>query len=85
MITDEQYKENGFKSQGFWNNRSYYEKNGFKIVEHNGNTSRCDDKHWSGYGDYMNTIEELCEGYNKWAKDRIEQLEKELNQLKNSL
>lgn len=85
MVTEEQLEENGFEYQDDWNNRSYYNKNGFEIVEHNGDIMRCDDEHWSGYGENMNTIEELCKAYNEWANSRITQHEKELEILKKSI
>ena len=36
MITFAELKENGFVEDGEWNNRFYFTKNGFDIVEHYG-------------------------------------------------
>lgn len=47
MITFAELKENGFVEDGEWNNRFYFTKNGFDIVEHYG-VSRYDDDHLSG-------------------------------------
>ena len=36
MISIKELKENGFRKVGAWNNRMYFTKNGFDIVEHIG-------------------------------------------------
>ncbi len=41
MITEEELKGNGFVHTDDWNNRSYYKKGDFEIVEHNGKIYRC--------------------------------------------
>ena len=74
MITFAELKENGFVEDGEWNNRFYFTKNGFDIVEHYG-VSRWDDQNLSGYGKTFETIEELNEAYRKWAEKRIKKYE----------
>ena len=75
MITFAELKENGFVEDFEWNNRTYFTKNGFDIVEHFG-VSRYDEEHLSGYGENFETIEELNEAYREWAKNCIEEFEK---------
>ena len=87
MITFAELKENGFVEDGEWNNRFYFTKNGFDIVEHYG-VSRCDDQNLSGYGKTFETIEELNEAYRKWAEKRIKKYEEygeQIRILKDSL
>jgi hypothetical protein len=74
MITFEELKENGFVEDGEWNNRFYYTKNGFNIVEHFG-ISRYNSNNLSGYGKQFKTIEELNEAYRKWVEKRIKKYE----------
>lgn len=74
MITIEELKENGFIEDGEWNNRFYYTKNGFGIVEHFG-ISRWNKDNLSGYGKEFKTIEELNEAYREWAEKRIKKYE----------
>ena len=75
MITFAELKENGYVKDFEWNNRVYFTKNGFNIVEHFG-ISRYDDNHLSGYGKIFETIEELNEAYREWAKNFIDEYEK---------
>ena len=75
MITFAELKKNGFVEDGEWNNRFYFTKNGFNIVEHFG-VSRYDEDHLSGYGEDFKTIEELNEAYREWATKCIEEYEK---------
>ena len=75
MITFAELKENGFVKDFEWNNRYYFTKNGFDIVEHFG-VSRYDEHHRSGYGKKFETIEELNEAYREWAKNCIDEYEK---------
>ena len=75
MITFAELKENGYVKDFEWNNRVYFTKNGFNIVEHFG-ISRYDDDHLSGYGKNFKTIEELNEAYREWAKNFIDEYEK---------
>ena len=75
MITLAELKENGYVKDFEWNNRVYFTKNGFNIVEHFG-ISRYDDDHLSGYGETFETIEELNEAYREWAKKFIDEYEK---------
>ena len=84
MITFAELKENGFIEDGEWNNRFYFTKNGFDIVEHYG-VSRYDDDHLSGYGEDFKTIEELNEAYRKWAENLIKKYEERIKILKESL
>ena len=74
MITFEELKENGFVKDFEWNNRIYFTKNGFDIVEHYG-VSRYNEQNRSGYGKQFETIEELNEAYRKWAENRIKKYE----------
>jgi hypothetical protein len=74
MITYEELKENGFVEDGEWNNRFYFTKNGFDIVEHCG-IRRWNKQNLSGYGKNFETIEDLNEAYRKWAEKRIEKYE----------
>jgi hypothetical protein len=46
-MTAKELQENGFVYAGVWNNRVYYKKKGFEIVEHQG-FYECDDENWSG-------------------------------------
>ena len=80
-----------FKPNGEWNNRMYFEKNGFEIVEHWG-FYRCNRQNPSGYGKKIETIEELNALYEQWAKTKtqsiikqIEKLNKQLERLQNSV
>ena len=75
MITFSELKENGFVKDFEWNNRVYFTKNGFNIVEHFG-ISRYDENHPSGYGKNFETIEELNEAYIEWSKKIIDEYEK---------
>jgi hypothetical protein len=84
MITFEELKENGFVEDGEWNNRFYYTKNGFNIVEHFG-ISRWNKDNLSGYGKEFKTIEELNEAYRKWAEKRIKKYGEQIRILKESL
>lgn len=74
MITFAELKENGFVKDFEWNNRIYFTKNGFDIVEHYG-VSRYNEQNRSGYGKQFETIEELNEAYRKWAENRIKKYE----------
>ena len=74
MITFKELKENGFVKDFEWNNRIYFTKNGFDIVEHYG-VSRYNEQNRSGYGKQFETIEELNEAYRKWAENRIKKYE----------
>lgn len=76
MITFAELKENGFVEDGEWNNRFYFTKNGFDIVEHFG-VSRYDEENLSGYGEEFETIEELNEAYREWVKNRIDEYEEQ--------
>ena len=87
MITFEELKENGFVEDGEWNNRIYFTKNGFDIVEHYG-VSRYNEQNRSGYGKQFETIEELNEAYREWAEKRIKKYEEygeQIRILKDSL
>lgn len=81
MSIEKQLYANGFKRQGFWNNRCYYSKKGFEIVEHCGEIYRYKDGYLSGYGKPMN-IDELNIEYDRWAESRKRYLLHELNKLK---
>lgn len=74
MITFAELKENGFVKDFEWNNRIYFTKNGFDIVEHYG-VSRYNEQNRSGYGKQFETIEELNEAYREWAEKRIKKYE----------
>ena len=74
MITFAELEENGFVKDFEWNNRYYFTKNGFDIVEHYG-VSRYNEQNRSGYGKQFETIEELNEAYRKWAENRIKKYE----------
>jgi hypothetical protein len=77
MITFAELEENGFVKDFEWNNRVYFTKNSFDIVEHFG-VSRYyyDDNHLSGDCENFETIEELNEAYREWSKKLIEEYEK---------
>jgi len=75
MITFAELEENGFVKDFEWNNRTYFTKNGFNIVEHFG-VSRYDEDHLSGYDENFETIEELNEAYREWVKNCIDEYEK---------
>ena len=74
MITFAELIENGFVKDFEWNNRYYFTKNGFDIVEHYG-VSRYNEQNRSGYGKQFETIEELNEAYRRWAENRIKKYE----------
>lgn len=78
---EKQLSTNGFKRQSSWNNRDYYSKNGFGIVEHCGKIYRYNDENPSGYGKPMN-IDELNIEYNRWVENRKRYLLHELKKLK---
>ena len=59
-----------------WNNRIYFTKNGFDIVEHFG-VSRYNEQNLSGYGKEFETIEELNEAYREWVKNHIDEYEEQ--------
>ena len=59
----------------------YCIQNGFRIVSHNG-IYRCDDDNWSGYGDKIETIDELNKLYETYLDKAIIQLETILRYLK---
>ena len=84
MITFKELIENGFVKDFEWNNRYYFTKNGFDIVEHYG-VSRYNEQNRSGYGKQFETIEELNEAYRKWAKKFIDKYEPKINAIKESL
>lgn len=75
MITFAELEYNGFVKDFEWNNRTYFTKNGFNIVEHFG-VSRYDEDHLSGYDENFETIEELNEAYKEWVKKIIDEYEK---------
>ena len=81
MITEEELKENGFIHTGDWNNRSYYEKGDFEIVEHNGKIYRCNDNNWSGYGKEIKTIKELNEIFSIYVDREVKRKIKEIDNL----
>jgi uncharacterized protein related to proFAR isomerase len=81
MITEKELIENGFIHNGEWNNRTYYIKKGFRIVNHNG-IYCCDDDDWSGSGDKIETIDELNKLYETYLDKAIIQLETILKYLK---
>ena len=81
MITEKELIENGFVLNGEWNNRIYYIKRGFRIVSHCG-IYRCDNDNWSGYGDKIETIDELNKLYETYLDKTIIQLETLLTYLK---
>lgn len=78
MIILEELKDNGFIENGEWNNRFYFIKNGFEIVEHFG-IYKCNKNHWSGYGSEIKTIEELNKQYKKYINNKIKRLEKDIS------
>ena len=84
MITFAELKENGFVKDFEWNNRYYFTKNGFDIVEHYG-VRLYNNDNLSGYGKTFETIEELNAAYRKWAKKFIDKYEPKINAIKESL
>lgn len=81
MITEEELKENGFVHTDDWNNRSYYGKGDFEIVEHNGKIYRCNDNNWSGYGKEIKTIKELNEIFSIYVDREVKRKIKEIDNL----
>lgn len=73
-----------FKHNGEWNNRVYFEKNGFEIVEHWG-FYRCNSQHLSGYGKKIETVEELNALYEQWVKTKTQSILKRIEKLKQQL
>lgn len=54
-MTAKELQENGFVYAGVWNNRVYYKKKGFEIVEHQG-FYECDDERadvWNKVCEYL--------------------------------
>lgn len=78
MISIKELKENGFREVGAWNNRMYFTKNGFDIVEHIG-IYKYNKNHLSGYGSEIKTIEELNKEYKKYIDRKIKTLEKDIS------
>lgn len=70
-MTAKELQENGFVYAGVWNNRVYYKKKGFKIVEHQG-FYECDDENWSGKGDELKTIEDVDNAYTNYIRRKLE-------------
>lgn len=75
MITEKELLSNGFQKDGEWNDRLYYSKEGFKIVNHFG-IYKTNNNNWSGYGTPFETIEALNEEFNKYVHKMIKSLEK---------
>lgn len=75
MITEKELLSNGFQKDGEWNNRFYYSKEGFKIVDHF-EIYKTNNNNWSGYGAPFETIEALNEEFNKYVHKMIKSLEK---------
>lgn len=73
-----------FKPNGEWNNRIYFEKNGFEIVEHYG-FYRCSNQNPSGYGERIKTVEQLNALYEQWAKAKTQNIRKRIETLSNQL
>ena len=73
-----------FKPNGEWNNRTYFEKNGFEIVEHWG-FYRCSNRNPSGYGDRIKTVEQLNALYERWAKTKTQSIRKQIEKLSKQL
>lgn len=70
-------KNTDFQPKGSWNNRFYYSKNGFEIVEHFG-FYRCNKNNLSGYGKQIKTVEELNTLYEQWIKKKVQKLKAQL-------
>lgn len=80
MVTIEQLEQNGFVYEDSWNNRDFYTKKGFDIVEHNGDIYRvCNDE--IDFDQNFETIEELNFAYESWRVARADWLQKELKKL----
>ena len=71
-MTAKELQKNGFVYAGEWNNRVYYKKKGFEIVEHNG-FYECDNEHWSGKGDELKTIEDVDNAYTNYIRIKFEE------------
>ena len=84
MITEKELLSNGFQKDGEWNDRLYYSKEGFKIVNHFG-IYKTNNNNWSGYGTPFETIEALNEEFNKYAHKKIKSLEKLIKTSSNTL
>ena len=84
MITEKELLSNGFQKDGEWNNRFYYSKEDFKIVDHFG-IYKTNNSNWSGYGTPFETIEALNEEFNKYAHKKIKSLEKLIKTSSNKL
>lgn len=77
MVTEEELLNAGFKRTGEWNNRIYYNKGGFELVDHFG-IWRSDEHNWSGFGEKLETIEEVNSAFNEWAKEIIVKCDTEI-------
>lgn len=84
MITEKELLSNGFQKDGEWNSRVYYNKEGFRIVDHCG-LYKTNNSNWSGYGARFETIEALNEEFNKYAHKKIKSLEKLIKTSSNKL
>lgn len=84
MITEKELLSNGFQKDKEWNNRIYYDKEGFRIVDHCG-LYKTNNNHWSGYGKPIETIETLNEEFTKYVHKKIESLEKLIKTSSNEL
>ena len=72
-MTVKELQENGFVPVGEWCNRTYYKKNSFEIVEHQGRFYECDDEHLSGKGDELKTIEDVDNAYTNYIRRKFEE------------
>lgn len=70
-MTEKELQENGFVPVGEWNNRTYYKKKGFEIVEHQGSFYESDDENWSGKGEELKTIEDLNNAYTNYIRRKF--------------
>jgi hypothetical protein len=81
MITQQQLTNNGFICIGTHNNRTYYYKKYFYIVEHQGQIYKADSELNSEYENPYEDINDLMNDYNSWLYEVIEKLKKLLNYL----
>ena len=71
MITEKELKENGFVPVGEWCNRTYYKKQGFEIVEHQGIFYESDEENWSGDGEELKTIEDVNSAHKNYIRRKF--------------
>jgi hypothetical protein len=75
----------GFSGPTCINNRFFYTKHGFEIIEHQGDYQIAVKNELCGKGKPIETVEELNNLYNNWVQQKIQFHEKQLKKYKSFL